>query len=604
MGLSISLSNALSGMNTSQGSLDVLSRNVANAGTPGYHRQSLSVVDIYGVNSTYAQSGGVQRAFNESLQAYYTRAVSDSGFSSVRADVLDRLQTFVGKPGDPGGLDSAFSDLENALQQLATSPDNYAARATVVARAQDMAGTLNALTSQIQGLRQETEAKIGSDVDVLNQSLSSLGKINARLADQTGDPTSRAALMDQRDRLVEQISEIVDVRADYRTDGTVGLMTRSGVGLLDDRPSTFEFQSGGTLSPQTATGKLVLHTSAGITIDLVQQNVLKSGELAGLVELRDRTLPAAQSQLDDIAAGLAQAFSTVTTEGAAVTSGGADGFSLDLSGIRDGNDVLLRYTENGADKSLRLVRVDDASKLPLDYLDANGARVLGVDFSGGAGAVAAALGAALGSGFAVSGSGSTLQVLDDGAANTTSIASLTARATATGLQNGDLGLSLFVDAGNADYTASLGGGGQKLGFAGRIAVNSAIVTDNTLLVRYQAGGTLGDAARADYLVGQLGDMRFASPQTGAQSGGPRLGGTVADLIAQTMDYQGSIAANALGDKDTQQLTMDALNSRMDSEYGVNVDDEMARLMELQNAYAANARVIAVVQDLLNRLMEL
>jgi flagellar hook-associated protein 1 FlgK len=50
--------------------------------------------------------------------------------------------------------------------------------------------------------------------------------------------------------------------------------------------------------------------------------------------------------------------------------------------------------------------------------------------------------------------------------------------------------------------------------------------------------------------------------------------------------------------------MDALNSRMDSEYGVNVDDEMARLMELQNAYAANARVIAVVQDLLNRLMEL
>jgi flagellar hook-associated protein 1 FlgK len=49
--------------------------------------------------------------------------------------------------------------------------------------------------------------------------------------------------------------------------------------------------------------------------------------------------------------------------------------------------------------------------------------------------------------------------------------------------------------------------------------------------------------------------------------------------------------------------MDALNQRMNSEYAVNVDEEMARLMELQNAYAANARVISVVQDLLNRLMD-
>jgi flagellar hook-associated protein 1 FlgK len=75
MGLGISLANALTGMATSQASLNIVSRNVANAGTPGYHRQSLSVIDTLGVNSVFARTGGVERAFNASLQASYNSAV-------------------------------------------------------------------------------------------------------------------------------------------------------------------------------------------------------------------------------------------------------------------------------------------------------------------------------------------------------------------------------------------------------------------------------------------------------------------------------------------------------------------------------------------------
>ena len=114
MSLSASLTNALSGMRTSQNSLEVLSRNVSNAGTPGYHRQSLSVIDTKGVNSTYARSGGIERAFNKSLQAYYTSAISDAGYSSTRASTLERLQAFLGKPGDAGSLDTMFGALQNA----------------------------------------------------------------------------------------------------------------------------------------------------------------------------------------------------------------------------------------------------------------------------------------------------------------------------------------------------------------------------------------------------------------------------------------------------------------------------------------------------------
>ena len=613
MGLGVSLNNALTGLNVGQDSLDILSRNVANAGKPGYHRQSLSVIDTLGVNSVFARTGGVERAFNASLQAHYTRAISDASYSATRANILDQLQTYLGKPGESGGLDTMFSSLENAVQQLGTSPDNYATRASVVSQAQAMASTLNALTKQVQGLRQETEVQIKSTVDQLNQAVSSLAKINLRIGDQSTDSSSRASLLDQRDRLVAQIAETIDVRVDYRSDDTVSLMTRSGVGILDNKASVFGFNSAGALSAtsqysadpdKNSVGVLTLDTPGGLSLNLVQQGVLKSGSLSALLELRDTSLVKAQDQLDEIAGALAQVFSTVQTDGTTASSGAATGFDLDISAIRDGNDFVVNYTRNGVDKSIKVVRVDDATKLPIDYVDANNVRVVGMDFSGGAAAVASALGLALGSGFDASSSGSTIRVLDDGLAGSTDVDGMVARTTATGLQNGDLGFSLFVDSTGADFTNSLSGNGQKLGFAGRISVNSAIVADNKLLVQYQAGGSLGDATRANYVMDQFSDMKFASGQVSGAPVGFRLGGTLSDLVSQSLDFQGLAASTAAGDDETQQLTLSTINERVESEYGVNVDEEMARLTELQNAYAANARVISVVQDLLDRLMDL
>jgi flagellar hook-associated protein 1 FlgK len=614
MGLSASLTNSLSGMRTSQNSLEVLARNVANAGTPGYHRQSLSVIDTMGVNSTYARSGGIERAFSRSLQASYTSAISDAGYSSTRASTLERLQAFLGKPGDAGSLDTMFGNLQNALQALGASPESYATRATVVSQAQAMATTLNSLTRDVQGLRQEAETQISASMDQLNVSVSALQKINQRLGDQSVDNSTRATLMDQRDRLVSSIAEIVDVRVEYRGDDTVALMTRTGVGILDDKASTFSFEPAGALTAdklvdadpsKSQVGRIVLTTSSGTEIDLVQQNVVQSGRLGALISLRDDTLVVAQTQLDEIAAGLAQALSTVTTAGTAASSGTQNGFSLDLSTIRDGNDFTLEYTKGGVSKSLRVVRVDDSTKLPLDYLDANGTRVVGMDFSGGATSIATALGGILGTGFTVSGAGSTLTVLDDGSGNTTDVGSLSSHATSSALQNGTAALNLFVDRGNSDFTNSLSGKPQKLGFAGRIQVNSAIQTDNTLLVKTTTTGSIGDATRPDYILNQLQTMSFASAQTGSSDlSSFRLSGTVSDLIAQTMDHTGNVAAAAISDDDTQQLTMETITQRLESEYGVNVDEEMARLMELQNAYAANSRVISVVQDLLQRLMDI
>jgi flagellar hook-associated protein 1 len=612
MGLSVALSNALSGMRSGQNGLDVLSRNVANAGVPGYHRQSLTVVEMQGSSSAYVRNGIVTRAFNESLQLHYSRALSDTGFSSVRANFVDRLQMAIGMPGGAGSLDTAFADFQGAMSQLAVSPDDYAVRADAVAKAGVVAATLNNLSAEVQTLRRETEAQLATRVGDLNRMLSSLERLNGKVGDPSIDPTSRSALLDQRDRMVAEIAAMVDIRTDYRADGTVALMTRTGVGLLDGKASVFEFQSAGALSAtsqfntdpaRSGVGTLTLRTPAGLVLDLVQQNVLKSGELGGLIELRDKTLVMAQDQLDEVAAALAQAMSTVETAGTAASSGAATGFAIDLPAIRNGNDFKLSFMQAGVERSLRVVRVDDPSKLPMDTIDADGNRVIGLDFSGGATAVAPQLQALLGPGFAVSATvGGELQILDDGAGNTTDVLGLSTRTTVTATQGAGLALSLFVDSGNADFTNALDGVGQKRGFAARIAVNEDILSNMMLMVQFTSGGSLGDDDRADYLLERLDNMRFATYDPSGRAPAYRLAGSVSDLIGQTINHQGNIAATALSDADAQELTLETLTARMDAEYGVDVDEEMARLMELQNAYAANARVLSTVQELLDRLL--
>lgn len=616
MGLSVTLSNALSGMRIGQSALDVLSHNVANAGTPGYHRRAISVIDTLGANSTYAREGQLSRSFNQSLQSHYTRAVAESGFSAVQATYLDRVQVLFGKPGTTGSLDSAFTSFEASLAELSTSPDNFATRAETVQKAQIMAQTLNRFTADIQSLRREIESKLATSIDDINTQLRSLEKINGRLIDQGIDPASRATMMDQRDRLIDSLSQQMDLKVDYRTDGSVALMTRSGVGILDGKASVFSFASAGSLSANSqfnyddtknGVGRLMLQTASGMTIDLVKQNVLRSGELAGLIDLRDNKLVQAQDQLDAVASSLALAMSTEVTQGDQVTVGASNGYEVDIGELVDGNEFTFTYLQNGIQKTVRVLRVEDDTKLPLDYTDSNGARVIGLKFGADAASVATQLQDRVG-GLVFSGTGDTLRVMDDGAAGNTDMYSLTTRATAkvTNLQDGTTkALALFVDINNSDYTNYLGGteGGQMRGFAGRIAVNPAIVQDNRLIVQYEAGGSMGDAARVNALVENLSELRFAggagSIKNGASS---RLAGTVSDFISQAINYQGNAAATALADQDTQKLTLSALGERLEADYGVDVDEEMARLMELQNAFAANARVMSIAQELIQSLL--
>ena len=617
MGLTTSLNNAVSGLHVNQDALAVLSRNISNAGTPGYHKQSLNIIDYNSANSTYGRTAGINRAFNTSLQTYYTRQVSDTATSSVQANYLDRLQGVMGKPGSAGSLDTLFGKLQNSLQTLATSPDDYTARGQAVQQAQDMASNLNRLSGSIQDLRRETEGQIAVDVETLNGLLTSLQDVNSRMLDLGTGDASRSALADQRDRLVSSVSELIDVQADYRPNGTVALMTRSGVGLIDGAVSVFSFDSAGSLAAtsqfdtdpaNSKTGKLTLTTPSGLKVDLVEHSVIQGGELGGLLTLRDKTLVEAQSQLDEIAGNLAQAFSTVQTPGTAILDASVPpatiGYSSDTTNVAPGNDLMLKVKVGGVEQNVKIV---NTTQTGMDYRDASGTRVVGVDMSLGNAAVVGQLTAAFTSspslGVTVSVNGVT-GGLDFTGSIGAQVTGLTKRSTSTGTQGQGLALNLFVDSDNGAFTNNLDGKPpQKVGFAARISINNEVLADNSLMVRAVPGQTLGDAARPNMLIDQLNSMQFVGGGNPASDKGQfQLSGKLGDVISQVIGFQGSSTQKVLTQSSDRQLALDTIIQQMDVEYGVNVDEEMARLMDLQNSYSANAQVVGVVKELLTALL--
>ena len=607
MGLSSTLSNALGGMNASQRGIDVVSRNIANQGTPGYHRQSIVIEETAYGTSAQVRASTLSRAFNEALEKQHLVAVSSASYHDVRTSFLDRMQMHLGKPGDANSLDTLYGGLENALQALVTNPNDVTTRAGVLNAAQQIVGQLNTLTGAVQEMRVEAEQQISNSVSELNRQLTALADVNVRILDISQDQQARLSLMDERDRLVASISELVDVRATYRTDGTVALMTESGVGILDVEASQFGFRSGGGLNSSSlfdpdpaknGVGELTLRTPSGLQIDLAGQQLLSSGRIAGLLELRDTTLVNMQDQLDEIAAGLAQAMNTVTTV-AQPDELTPDLYELDLSGMQSGNSLALTYNDGTTDRSVRIVAMGDAANLPLATPNAKGERVIGVDISGGdpAAAIAAALAGELPGTAVIGDAGGVLSI------DSADMRAMSSQISVTGTQDGAGALNLFVDTRDQSFTNSLDGNGQKRGFAGRIAINTALISDPAQLVQYASGVSLGDATRPEFLLDNLKSMEFVSDKmTALSDGGVRLSGKVTDLIGQMINHQGNVVSKAQSESSAVSYTLQSITTRMSAEYGVNVDEEMARLMQLQNAYSASARVVSTVQELIDALL--
>jgi flagellar hook-associated protein 1 FlgK len=617
MGLTQALATAMSGLRANQAALTLVSSNVANVETPGYVRKSVNQVQTTtGTGSAGVTVTGVNRELDVYVQKQVLTETSGASYASTLANALQRLQGIYGDPSSDTTLEAAFNQLTAALQALSTTSDSPAARTTAVNAAQSLAQMLNSASAGIQSLRADAESSIKSSVDAANNAMKQIATINNQLLGTTGDDAAAASLLDQRDQYVAQLSQLMDIRVITNDRNQVTVFTNSGVQLVGSEAATISFDAQGTVTPNTTwnsdpskstLGTLTLTFPHGGDIDLIATNSIRSGSLAANLQLRDQTLVQAQAQIDQLAASMASALSDKVTSGTKADGPPAN-FSLDLTGLQNGNNVQFTYTDS-ANKThtVTLVQVNDPSVLPLKNSATNDSNdeVFGVDFSQGVGAVISQLNGMFGgAGLQFSNpTGETLQISGDAGGNAV-VNSATSTITMTNLTSGNPQLPLFVDNG-VPYTGAITAtGSQQTGLAGRISVNNLLLADPSRMIIYGAGTQSGDTTRSDFILSKLTQSSYyVSPQTGIGSSSTPFKGTMLSFLQQFTTMQGQAAASAQQLADGQNVVLSTLQNKLNSSSGVNIDEEMAHLLALQNAYSANARVMSTVKDMFDSLLQ-
>jgi flagellar hook-associated protein 1 FlgK len=478
------------------------------------------------------------------------------------------------------------------------------------------------MTTDIQSLRGDAELGLADAVGRANEAMQRITDINRQLASAAPGDATAATLLDQRDVYIDQLAQMMDITVIPGDFNQVSVFTNSGIQLVGIDAATLEFDAQGSMtaaaqwtndSATRTVGTIMLRGTNGANLDLLASNAIRSGEIAAFLEMRDEVLVQAQTQLDEIASAMARALSDRTVDGTAVSLPPQAGFDIDLSNLIDGNSVRLSYMDHvsGTQRTVTLMRVDDLSALPLPNsatTDPND-RVIGIDFSGGMPSILSQLATAFGSsGIQVANpSGNTLRILDDGLTNRVDVSAVSATYTVTSLNAGVSELPFFVD-GHAPYSGAIGSvGSQSIGFAGRIAVNAALAGDPSRLVVFQTAPQTpaGDPTRPNFLYDRLsGGVQLFSPQAGIGATATPFSGSIHSFMRQVISQQGAAAEAAANLKQGQDVVFNALQQRFNDSAAVNIDQEMAQLLSLQNAYAANARVLTTVKEMLDTLLRL
>ncbi len=621
MGLTQAISSALSGLRVTQAGLGIVADNVANADTVGYSRKKV-LQSAAEANGSGVRLVGIGRELDVFIQRQLRSELAGANYAGVQADYYSRIDQIYGQPGSQSALDTLFNNFTNSVQALATSPDSIAARTQALNQGQVITQQLNAMSADIQALRSQAETAIGGGIERVNAILRSIEEISTQIQSSHGQGIGAAGLLDERDRLIGELSGLLDIRVVSLTNDQISIFTNSGVSLFDYKASRLSFDTRDVLDAQSlwsadpavrAVGSIKLVSPNGNQTDLIANQSIRSGSIAAYVELRDKILVEAQAQLDEIASALARSLSDRAVNGTAVTSGAQAGFDLDLADLKNGNSISLAYTDGTGSHKVTIIRVDDAGALPLDNSatpDA-GDEVVGIDFSGGFAAVVTQLNAALGpAGLSFSNpSGTTLRVLDDGAPDLVDVDGFDATVTTDTFNSGDPTLPFFVDGGTGSlYTNFLtANGSQKLGFSARIAVNSALIADPSKLIVYSSSPptTAGDSTRPDFISQRLtAATRLFAPAAGIGDNNTPYSGTLIDFMRQVITKQGAAAENADRLKEGQEIVVTALQTRFDESSGVNIDSEMAHLLTLQTAYGANARVLTAIKEMFDALMRI
>ena len=314
MSISSAFSSALSGLTASSRMAEVTASNVANALTEGYGRREVQLASrIIGSTGIGVTINGVSRSVDGILLQDLRLSTSGQGYHQARSGFLNAVDKAIGTPDQTGSISDRISALERSLVEAAARPESEARLAAVADAATGVTRVFSDVSSTIQQERQRADNRIAFEVGQVNEALVGLADINLKIRVFNATGRETAALMDQRQQLVDRIAAVVPVKEIPRANGEIALYTTGGTMLLESKPSRIEFTptsvitadmtlSGGGLSGLTVNGIALSTGPSG--------GRLGTGSLAAQFDIRDRLAPDAQNQLDAIARDLVERFAS------------------------------------------------------------------------------------------------------------------------------------------------------------------------------------------------------------------------------------------------------------------------------------------------------
>ncbi|HEX7555106.1 MAG TPA: flagellar hook-associated protein FlgK [Leptolinea sp.] len=276
---------ALRALQAQQTSIQLIEQNVANANTPGYHRQeAVMSSDITNSGTIGYNSGGVgqigsgvmveklKRYSVDFMDARYRNQTSDASNWSVKSDLLTQVESLMAEKST-SGITSQLSDFWNQWGALSNDPSNTTLRTSVLASAKNLAQSFNNQAAKLDGFSTDLNAQIAPRVQEINDLASQVANLNGQISSAVSANTQPNDLLDKRDQALDRLSELAGITYHNQDNGEV-LVSIDGHVLVNGQDSYKLVTKNDT-------------TQASVEWADGGQYTSKGGELAGVLSVRD-----------------------------------------------------------------------------------------------------------------------------------------------------------------------------------------------------------------------------------------------------------------------------------------------------------------------------
>ncbi|WP_374571785.1 flagellar hook-associated protein FlgK [Phenylobacterium sp.] len=300
MSLSIAMKTATSGLVAAQTALRTVSDNIANVNTPGYVRkavdQSQLVVDGRGMGVAI---NGIKRVTDQYLQLASLTASSDASRWDITAQYLDNAQSLFGDPSGDNFFFSRLDDIWSAFSTAADDPSSSLARGQSVAAMQDFLSEAGRINDQLSELGRTVDSQITADVSRINDLLTQINNLNTDISRAKLVNADGSGAENIQSNLIDELSTLMNVQVSQRDEGGVTVRSTEGYLLTGDGAAQLSYNR-----TDATKGYVTIQPASGTGNPRAIE--IGSGELRGLMDLRDTKLPGMADQLGEFVARAAE----------------------------------------------------------------------------------------------------------------------------------------------------------------------------------------------------------------------------------------------------------------------------------------------------------